>query len=104
MVFSLHMPVEDTFGALPERALEPPSEFLQPFAGFLLVEAKDQAVPIGNLNAFLALLDPGLLLFDRNSRFGIVKALVILVVGIADARAKEMNLCRDLLEFFVPFP
>lgn len=104
MVPALHMPIQDTLGAVLETALKPLSEIIQPFASFLFVEAKDQAVPIGNLDALLALLDPGILLFDRNPGVGVIKGLVVLVVCIADARAEEMSLCRDLLEIFVPFP
>lgn len=104
MVLALHMPIEDTFGAVLETVLKPQSEILQPFTSFLFVEAKDQTVPIGDLDALLALLDPGILLFGRNPGVGIIKVLVVLVVFITDARAEEMDLCGDLLEFFVPFP
>ena len=53
MRLALHMPIEDTFGALAQAVLEPRRELIQPFAGIFLVKAKNQAIPICYFDTFI---------------------------------------------------
>lgn len=56
MRLTLHVPIEDAFGALAQAVLEPRRELIQPFASIFLVKAKNQAIPVCNFDSLISIL------------------------------------------------
>lgn len=97
------MPIKDTIRAALEGAVKALREVVEPLASITFVEAKDQAVPVCNLDSPVAILYALLLFLEGDFRGRVVERSIVFGILVGKFGAQEVLLGGKGLELLEPF-